>query len=578
MNKMLNILFALLTTLLLASCGGGGSSAGTSPFTGDPNSLDPTAARLTLLLNTTTINNSGAATVTATATAATSSGQALSGIPITFSVDNGATFTQSAASTGANGQAVAVVSIGADPSNRVITVRASSGSLSATAPFAVTGAALSGTAVPAIVAPGSTGNKIDFRLVNANGAAMIGQAITVSAGSLGSTTGTTGVNGEFTYTYTAPSTSGPLDITASAGGVSNTQTIDVQASGNSPPGAIGAIQSASVSANPSVVSTNTATTNNRTEVRALFVGLNNLPVKNVRVRFRAEDLAGNLLPDGRFSTDGNVVYSDANGIATTAYIPGARSSPTNGVTLRACYSNVDFAACTPAFPTSTGTTITVAAEPLSVSIGSNNVIVSGPNNLTYKREFVVLVVDASGRAKGNVDIIPSIDLERYYKGQYVRGASWFQGYIVNANTNPIQIAAAPAFECFNEDINRNAINETGDDVNRNGSLEPRKSDVAISIVGSGKTDENGSAKVVVEYPQNVGSWLRVKILVAATGVSGTEGRATWTEVLPVPIDAITAAAAPAFRESPYGVAIFNEDVTYPDGTFVQNVSPCQNPR
>jgi hypothetical protein len=206
------------------------------------------------------------------------------------------------------------------------------------------------------------------------------------------------------------------------------------------------------------------------------------------------------------------------------------------------------------------------------------VIVSGPNNLTYKREFVVLVVDASGRAKGNVDIIPSIDLERYYKGQYVRGASWFQGYIVNANTNPIQIAAAPAFECFNEDINRNAINETGDDVNRNGSLEPRKSDVAISIVGSGKTDENGSAKVVVEYPQNVGSWLRVKILVAATGVSGTEGRATWTEVLPVPIDAITAAAAPAFRESPYGVAIFNEDVTYPDGTFVQNVSPCQNPR
>jgi hypothetical protein len=578
MKKMLNILFALLTTLLLASCGGGGSSAGTSPFTGDPNSLDPTAARLTLLLNTTTINNSGAATVTATATAATSSGQALSGIPITFSVDNGATFTQSAASTGTDGQAVAVVSIGADPSNRVITVRASSGSLSATAPFAVTGAALSGTAVPAIVAPGSTGNKIDFRLVNANGAAMIGQAITVSAGSLGSTTGTTGVNGEFTYTYTAPATSGPLDITASAGGVSNTQTIDVQASGNSPPAALGAIQSASVSANPSVVSTNTATTNNRTEVRALFVGLNNLPIKNVRVRFRAEDLAGNLLPDGRFSTDDNVVYSDASGIATTAYIPGARSSPTNGVTLRACYSNVDFAACTPAFLTSTVTTITVAAEPLSVSIGSNNVIVVGPNNLTYKREFVVLVVDASGRAKGNVDIIPSIDLERYYKGQYVRGAAWFQGYVVNANTNPVQLSAAPAFECFNEDINRNAINETGDDVNRNGSLEPRKSDVAISIVGSGKTDENGSAKVVVEYPQNVGSWLRVKILVAATGVSGTEGRATWTEVLPVPIDAITAAAAPAFRESPYGVAIFNEDVTYPDGTFVQNASPCQNPR
>ncbi len=578
MNKTLNTLLGLLTAALLASCGGGGGSAGTSPFTGDPGSSDPTAARLTLLLNATSINNSGAATVTATATAATSAGQALSGIPISFSVDNGATFTQSTATTGTNGQATAVVSIGADPSNRVITVRASSGSLSASAPFAVTGAALSGTTIPAIVAPGSTGNKVDFRLVNANGAAMIGQTITIVAGPLGTTTGTTGVNGEYSYSYTAPATTGPLDVTATAGGVSNTQTVTVQSSGSSPPSAVGTIQSASVSANPSVVSTNTATTNNRTEVRALFVGLNNLPVRNVRVRFRAEDLAGNLLPDGSFSTGDNLVYSDASGIATTAFVPGARSSPTNGVILRACYSAIDFATCTPTAPLSATTTITVAAEPLSVSIGSNNVIISGPNNLTYRREFVVLVVDASGRAKGNVDIVPSIDLERYYKGQYVRGATWFKGYVVNPNTTPPQIAAHPGIECFNEDINRNAVNESGEDINRNAALEPRKSDVAISIVGNGKTDDNGAAKVVVEYPQNVGSWLRVKILIAATGVSGTEGRATWTEILPVPIDAISAAAAPAFIVSPYGVAIFNEDVTYPDGLFVTNVAPCQNPR
>jgi hypothetical protein len=126
------------------------------------------------------------------------------------------------------------------------------------------------------------------------------------------------------------------------------------------------------------------------------------------------------------------------------------------------------------------------------------------------------------------------------------------------------------------------VNETGDDINRNNSLEPRKSDVAISIVGTGKTDDSGAVTVRVEYPQNVGSWLRVKILIAATGVAGTEGRATWTELLGVPIDAISAAAAPPFIESPYGVAIFNEDVTYPDpapnGTFVANVEPCQNPR
>ena len=158
------------------------------------------------------------------------------------------------------------------------------------------------------------------------------------------------------------------------------------------------------------------------------------------------------------------------------------------------------------------------------------------------------------------------------------GSAWFKGYIANAATTPQQLAAHPGIECFNEDINRNAVNESGEDINRNGSLEPRKSDVAISIAGSGKTDDNGSAKVVIEYPQNVGSWLRVKILISATGVSGTEGRATWTEILPVPIDAINAAAAPPFIVSPYGVAIFNEDVTYPDGMSVTNVEPCQNPR
>jgi hypothetical protein len=101
--------------------------------------------------------------------------------------------------------------------------------------------------------------------------------------------------------------------------------------------------------------------------------------------------------------------------------------------------------------------------------------------------------------------------------------------------------------------------------------------VAVSILGNGKTDDSGAATVRIEYPQNVASWLRVKILIAATGVSGTEGRATWTEVLPVPIDAISAAASPAFIFSPYGTAISNADVTYPDGTFAANVSPCQNP-
>ena len=574
------VAFALGLGLLLASCGGGGGNPGTSVFGGGggggTGTGGTTAAALTLQLSSSNIQNGGAATVTATATATTATGQALADIPVTFAVDNGATFTQTSATTDANGLAVATVSIGADPSNRIINVTATSNGLTASAPFAVTGAKLTGTPNPLIVAPGSSGNKVDFTLVNANASPMANQAITVTAGSLSTVTSTTDTNGKYSYVYTAPATTGALDITATAGGVSNTQTILVQSGTTTVPPATdasgnpGVVASASVSANPSVVATNTSTTSNQTEIRALFVGPSNSPLKNVRVAF---DLAGDLNSiGGTFSTGSNVVYTDANGVATTSYIPGTRASPTNGVTIRACYNTVDFTAGT--CPSATSTTITVASDPLAVSIGSNGVIVIPTANLTYIRQFVVLVVDASGRAKANVDIVPSLDLPVFLKGQYVHGATWVQGTIVGSTLtlrNPVA--------CINEDTNRNGILESVEDLNHSGSLEPRKSDATITILGTGKTDANGSATVQVEYPQNVGSWLQIKILVSATGVSGTEGRATWTEILPVPATAISAATTPPFVVSPYGVVIDPANVAiFPDGTGPATaVAPCNNP-
>jgi len=271
-----------------------------------------------------------------------------------------------------------------------------------------------------------------------------------------------------------------------------------------------------------------------------------------------------------------VLYSDVNGIATTAYIPAERASPTNGLTIRACYSTADFAPGT--CPNQTLVTITVISDPLSVTIGSNAIITPGPDNLTYQRHFVVLVVDASGRAKGNVEVVPSIDLLYYFKGRYVRGTSWFPG-VYDANNNPIP---RNQYGCPNEDLNRNAVNETGpvnEDVNFNGSLEPRKSDAAVSMVGGSKTKDDGTAVVRIEYPQNVATWLQVKLLVSATGISGTEGRATWTEILPPPVDAINGTGDPPFVFSPYGLAIDNASVDYPGPppTTNPNATPCQNP-
>jgi hypothetical protein len=595
MNKLLNIFLATVVVALTA-CGGGGGSAGTSPFgnggsvagcvgaaasaaSGSGGASCATASTLTLQLDSASIQNTGAASVKATATATTAAGQALSGIPITFSVDNGATFTQSSSSTAADGTVVATIGIGADPSNRVITVTATTGSLTASRVFAVTGASLAGTRVPAIVAPGSASNRVDFRLTDANGKGIVGAPISVTAGSLGTSTGVTGSNGDYSYVYTAPTTTGNLDIVAVAGGVTNTQSVSVQSSATAIGPASGVIQSASVSANPSVVSTNTSTTSNRTEIRALFVGNSNVPIERVRVRFDALDVDDNPSPlGGTFSTGDNIVYSDSSGIATSAYIPGTRSSPTNGVKIRACYSGSDFAlgAC----PNATFTTITVVADALSVTIGSNDKIGIGPQDLTYTRQFVILVVDASGKAKANVDIVPSIDLDRYWKGFFSRptGATeWAQ----SANSGG----------CANEDINRNGVLESVEDINHSAAIEPRKSDVAVRILGTGKTDDSGAATVQIEYPQNVATWVRVKILVSATGVSGTEGRATWTEVLGAPGSAFTQTTPPPFVSSPYGIVYFAENPlspppnfdahsTFPDGTAVPNATindPCKNP-
>lgn len=578
--KMFHRILALLCLLALAACGGGGGSAGTSPI-GGGGTVTPgetAVAKLSLALSATSVVNTGK-TVNATAIATSVGGQVVATAPVTFSVDNNATFSVGGASTGADGTLVATIGIGADKSNRIVTVTAVSGSLTATASFAVTGAKLTGTPVPTVVTPGTTG-RVDFRLVDANDAPIANEAVSVQAGSLGTVTGVTGTAGDYAYTYTAPATVGALDVTATAGGVSNTQTVQVQSSAdNTIPVVTATILSASVSANPSVVTTNTATTNNRTEIRALFIGADNAPIKNVRVRF---DLAGDAASvGGTFSTGDNVVYSDANGIATTAYVPGARSSPTNGVTVRACYGPSDFVSCAVA-PFSASTTITVASDPLAVTIGSNEVVYIGANDLTYQRRFVVQVVDASGAAKANVQIVPSVDIDRYYKGQYVRGSSWITGYIDRSVTPNVTVPVAPV-ECFNEDINRNGILETGEDINHTGTLEPRKSDVAVSIVGSSTTDSSGAAVVQIEYPKNIGTWARVKILVSATGVSGTEGRATWTEILPVPGSSLTATTAPAFVFSPYGTAFFIEDgVQYPDDTatpklFHDGVLPCNNP-
>ena len=109
--------------------------------------------------------------------------------------------------------------------------------------------------------------------------------------------------------------------------------------------------------------------------------------------------------------------------------------------------------------------------------------------------------------------------------------------------------------CLNEDTNRNGVLESGEDTNNDGQLWPRKPDVIVSLLQS-KTGSDGTAILQILYAKDHGSWVDALITVSASGVAGSEGRATYMAA-PVPVDAASInniAASPAFQVSPYGIA------------------------
>jgi hypothetical protein len=413
-----------------------------------------------------------------------------------------------------------------------------------TATVQVFGAKVVSTLEPAVVEPGQPGN-VRYRVTDQAGNPMVDQDVSIVASGLtpAEASGKTGANGDFVFAYTAPGATGSYEVVASAGGTADSQTLQVQSASTVPP-VTATITSASVSSNPSVVGTNLAgASSNRSEIRALFLGANNLPIKNVRVRF---DLNGDVNSiGGSFTTGSSTLYSDVNGVATTSYVPAARSSPTNGVTVRACYGTSDTDPNLTNCLTSTTVTLTVTDEPVDISIGTNELIIV--NELTYVKKFIVTVVDAAGNAKPDVGLVVSVDLLQYRKGYYtLPGDSWVKAGALPSGDTAI---------CANEDTNRNQVLETGEDINSNGRLDPGKADVSISLLQS-KTRADGTAELQLQYAKSFATWVDAKITVAASGVSGTEGRET-TLVAPIPADAASIKnkdVAPAYIVSPYGQA------------------------
>lgn len=542
-NGWLGRMVALAAAGLVAACGGG------SPGGDDSGGGEVTVSRLSLALDKTQITNSGIEAVVATVTATNESNQVVQGASVTLSVDNsGATIAVGGATTDAAGELEGTVRIGPNRANRTITVTATAAGVApVTATFEVIGSNLVGTPVPAVLSSGAAG-VVRYRLVDATSNPMAGYAITVDGPTAAS--GTTNANGEYEYSYTAPGTAGTATITAQAAGDDDTTEITVQSAGSgSIPNAVGTVASPSVSANPDVVAVSTGATSGQAQLRAVFLGSSNEPIRNVRVRF---DLDGDVNSvGGTIGTGTSLVYSNVDGIALSTYTAGTRSSPTNGLTIRACWDYADFAvgSC----PNEVTTTLTVASEPVSIAIGTNNLIDQGDSGLSYVKRYVIQVADSSGVAKSGVQVAASIDLVEFMKGEWISGRPWVQVFAGDPRDPLTEYDPFLGNDlCLNEDTNRNNALDAGEDVDNDGQLEPRKADVVVSFPDGNTTNTDGTVIVQIKYPKNVATWVNFDLRVSA-GVSASEGVAHWTGTLPfLAADISNENVSPPFEFSPYG--------------------------
>jgi hypothetical protein len=490
--------------LALAACGGGGGNPGTPSGSPAAAASAPVAAvvpaSFVFALDKSSISNGGGETALLTVTVLNASRNVLADVPVNVSVDSGF-YTPIASKSDAAGQVTGKISVGAVKNNRIITATISIAGLAAsTASVNVIGSQITLTPVPSTPRPGSS-VQLAIKATDSNGAGVANTDI-VLGGSLGFTQVVrTDAAGNATATLgAAPNVVGTYTVTAAGLGVDAARDVQVVSATGGIPDAVGVISSASLAISPNTISPNTVgSTTNRAALRAVFQTATNQAIPNVRVRF---EIVPPLLGSGeQISTADNVIYSDVSGVAVADYIAGTRTSPTSGVTVRICYGLTDASIANGACPNPVTQTLTVTGQPLSVTLGDNNLLQKGGNSLTYIKLFDVAVADSSGNAVPNALISASVDLTDYGKGKY---------------------ADDPRLWCPNEDTNRNGFLDTGEDKDQNGVLTPRKADVILSFVGSNTTAANGRATIQVEYPQNVATWLKYSVRVT-TNVVGSEG-------------------------------------------------------
>jgi hypothetical protein len=302
-------------------------------------------------------------------------------------------------------------------------------------------------------------------------------------GSVGSANVLTDANGDASTTISS-TTSGPAIVNAAISGVAQSG-LPVEFVATTPATIV-------LQANPNAVLPNSGgATSSKASLLATVRDLTGNPVKNVIVNFTSvADPSGGTITPGTASTD-------SNGSAQVNFVPGAVSSASNGVVIRAAVSTNTSVSST--------ASITVSGQALFLTIGTGNSI-DNLNVSTYKKPFTVYVTDSNGAAVVGQPVVLSVLPLTFAKGQL----AWNGTNYAITGTYTV---------CANEDKNTNGILDPGEDTNGSGSLTP--GGVVLVSPGSVTTDANGFAIFELDYGEQFVPWVSVRLKASAT-VAGTE--------------------------------------------------------
>jgi hypothetical protein len=359
-----------------------------------------------------------------------------------------------------------------------------------------------------------------------SGSGVSGQTVSFSTtrGTFVTSTATTDAAGQASAVLSS-TTAGPALVVAQISGVGSVN-LPVQFVATTPASIV-------VQSNPGSVLPNTSGTSNQTTIEAIVRDTNGNAVAGRQVNFTAiQDLSNGTLSPGNATTD-------ANGRAQVQFIPGASSTPANGVQIQASVASTAIS----------GTTfLTVNGRALFITIGFGNTI-SNLDETTYTKLFSVYVTDANGVSVGNqivnLSVIPTV----YYKGALT--------YCIKDSSIPqcsgLQVGwhLFSATVCPNEDINLDGILNAGEDTNVNGLLTP--GNIVVAAPGSVTTDASGRATFSLQYGEQFAPWATVSITARAT-VAGTESRQSILFDLVGLASDFTAETPPAGAVSPFGSA------------------------